>query len=1082
MKNRLSLFLLKIPVLVFKLAYFVACLAVISVVAYFFGHFYLEGLHGTDTAHALSLVSWVAKYFPKIPFWYHLQGAGVSMKWSYPLLASILVVLADKLTHLGILASFQVMAFSSLLLTAFGMYLFVWLRLKNQTAALIASIFYLITPLSYAYFADWGFYAEAISCMFFFPPLIFYDLFLEGFLSGKLNFIHRLGLFLAALFAALLFNAHPNAFFSLFFIIGFQTILRAIQAKPLRFLFKAFFPSFLVFLLTVFLAAFVIFNFTYYESVKKDIAVKDENLVKIKEGDFEYFTLYHSLPRKSFLGLELLPPEHFLFPLRNISILPLVWILALAGMVLTLFFNRKVFAYIFPALFGFGVITYPAFFFGLIRFLVKMSIPGLNYFLNQRVYLTMVRNLFPIAAAFGIVGVGRLLFEIPTFWRRWVKNKFFVYGFSLVRDLFVAVFALTAFLYLLYYTADKPESLWNWYQAKYGFWPVDIRSPFGKFRLPEFGTDVTARLTNLRFGCVILEDNNQSIQVCSELGLEEDLTRDEMVLEKFEKKCRAFTLIAPETQLCPLIMTNKKDLYLATLYALKDPSYWQKPDLFKPEAFPYQIFPYPDFIKFIDRMAGEKNLRVDVSPTAGGVVMGLNAVSDMSMVSLYAYTASLIGPYWGHEQQVLFQKNDGREETATEVAKWFGTKYLLTNPTTDPTDKYFQKGGWEAEVRDEDGRAMILKLKDAPDMATWTKDKPTVLVIGNKKRRVFEPIFRASNKGALPYEDFWLVEGEERIDSYSLEELKKFDILYLFGYSYKSQNRAWGLIDSYLKDGGKVFLSTGWQYVDKDWMAKKTPAWFPATSLSWSEQFNKTSTYNFDLSAVNGVIDVSQFGPLEWNGVGYGVSVPKTLRQWAKPVLSVEGTPLVAVGEYGQGKVVWSGLNSIGHMHTYGYNDSEILFHRSLFDWLRGPTKAVDLTDSLEIVRNHPDKVSFEFDKTTTGSTTLYWRESAFPSWQAKFVSGKKSRPIKIYYGGPRLMLMQLDNIQAGDKLILEFKPGIRHLFLKFVSVVTFLGLVVYLILGQKIYQPALTWLNDRLRKIKSKAKAVKESWGKEEE
>lgn len=76
-------------------------------------------------------------------------------------------------------------------------------------------------------------------------------------------------------------------------------------------------------------------------------------------------------------------------------------------------------------------------------------------------------------------------------------------------------------------------------------------------------------------------------------------------------------------------------------------------------------------------------------------------------------------------------------------------------------------------------------------------------------------------------------------------------------------------------------------------------------------------------------------------------------------------------------------------------------------------------------------------------------------------------------------MLMRLENIRAGDKLTLEFKPGFRHMFLQFVSGVVFLALIVYLFFGKKTYQPFLTRLNNWLKKIKSK---TKESWNKEEE
>ncbi|MFC1790648.1 hypothetical protein ACFLZP_04170, partial [Patescibacteria group bacterium] len=415
--KRIGKIFLKITEVIVRLVYFGIGLGVIGVVGYFFANFYLKGIHGTDTAHALSLVDWVNKYWPKLPFWHHLQGAGVSLRWNYPFLASILVVLIDKLTGLGILGSFQVLGFASFLATALGMYLFVSWRLKNQTAGLIAAVFYFITPLSYAYFVDWGFYAELVSCMFFFPPLIFYDLFLEGFLAGKIRLSHRLGLLLTAVFAALLFNVHPNTFFALFGVIGLQTILRAIFSlkrekgkKLVKLLPKAFFPSFLVFLLAVFLTAFVIFNFTYYEKAKKDFASPSEIIAGIQRGDFEHFKLHQSFPRESFLGLGTLSSEHYLFPLRNITITPLVWGLALVGLVLTLVFDRKVFAFCLPAFLGFGVIVYPNVFFGPIRLLVKMRLPGIGYLLKQRVYLTLIRSLFPIAAAFGLVGVGKLVF------------------------------------------------------------------------------------------------------------------------------------------------------------------------------------------------------------------------------------------------------------------------------------------------------------------------------------------------------------------------------------------------------------------------------------------------------------------------------------------------------------------------------------------------------------------------------------------------------------------------------------------------------------------------------------------------
>lgn len=1086
--------LLKIPELILRLAYLVFAFAIIGVVAYYFANLFLRGLLGNDTLHALNLVHWVDKYFPKIPFWYHLQGGGVSMLWSYPSLPPILVVLLNRVSHLGISVSYQLVVFSSFVITALGMYFFVWLCLKSQTAALIAAVIYFIMPLSYCWMADWGFFGETVSYMFFFPSLIFYDFFLQGYRSGKMTVFRRLCLFLAVVFTGLLFNAHPMGFFTLIFVFLaeslFYTIFKQLKGKNILAIIKSLLPGLIVFGLSVGLIAFVVVNFIYYP--KQGIPGEDEMAARFKNNDLKFYITNYSIVKEIFLGVGRIPFDHFQFPLRNMTVQPFVWIFALAGLVLSILFYRKVFFYIFISYFSLAAMVYPEAFFQFARFLMLLPGTWFTYFLNMRSFLNLIRFLFPIAAAFAFVGAGRLVLLPFTFWARYLKNKIITGGVYLFRDIAVVLIALPLFIYSFYYFADQPNYMWRWYIARYGYWLIDVRNPINQFpdlaggmdvvsgtRLSEMsemtGHETTVRMLNLYKGCHNLKLTGSSTSVCSKLYPEDNmykyinygyLEKDIPILADFEKVCKTYTLSSPERQLCPLVMSNKLDLYKAALYSLKDISAWPKPILKETKAMEEVFFPYPNYLDWVKKMANQKNLRVDVSPTNGGIAMGLNAVSDMSMINLYTYTASLIGPYWGYQQQVAFQKNDEKEETATEVAKWFGTKYLLINPDADYYQKYLQKGSWETELKDVQGRPSLFKLKSSPEMETWTKDKPKVLVIGDKAKRVFELVFRIANKGTLPYDDYWLLEGKERIDDYSLAELKQYEIVYLFGYKYHNQSRAWNLIDGYLKTGGKVFLSTGWQFVDQDWETKKTPAWFPVTSLAWTTQFTGQSKYRFDLSTIGSTIDTSGFGALEWNGGSYGVSIPKGLRDWAKPVLSVDGKTLVAVGDYGQGKVVWTGLNLPGHMHTFNYNEAELGFYKSLFDWLRGSTKPIDLTTSVEIIRENPDKVNFLFSKEVNDPTFFYWRESFFPAWKARLVSGKKTVSVKINYGGPRFMSMILPAIKTGDILELEFIPGSRHQILIFIALLTFLLMLIYVFIGEKIYQPILILVKKKIRKV----------------
>ncbi|MFC1790432.1 hypothetical protein ACFLZP_03045 [Patescibacteria group bacterium] len=217
-----------------------------------------------------------------------------------------------------------------------------------------------------------------------------------------------------------------------------------------------------------------------------------------------------------------------------------------------------------------------------------------------------------------------------------------------------------------------------------------------------------------------------------------------------------------------------------------------------------------------------------------------------------------------------------------------------------------------------------------------------------------------------------------------------------------------------------------------------------------------------------------------WGDKGWGVSVGSALKSWAKPILTVGDQVLIAGGEYGKGRVVWSGLNLIGHMHNYDYNQSEKDFFEKIFNWL-GPSTNQNLSSMVIANRDFPDRIDFKFSQATEKETVFYFRESFFPAWKAKIAQNEKLKvkSLRIYRAGPGFKLMFLPKLEAGDSLVLEFKPGLRQKLLISVSVLTFLGLGAWIIFGKKLYQPLLTRLADRVKRTKTKAK---KSWNKREE
>src|SRR3989304_1786672 len=91
-----------------------------------------------------------------------------------------------------------------------------------------------------------------------------------------------------------------------------------------------------------------------------------------------------------------------------------------------------------------------------------------------------------------------------------------------------------------------------------------------------------------------------------------------------------------------------------------------------------------------------------------------------------------------------------------------------------------------------------------------------------------------------------------------------------------------------------------------------------------------------------------------WGGKAWNLSGTSRdeVRDWGQVVLSFADRPLIVAGEYGEGRVVWSGMNFIGHAQYLGVNQDELQLFGNLIRWaLRGKT-GQDLTPPI-VIRDH---------------------------------------------------------------------------------------------------------------------------------
>jgi hypothetical protein len=159
---------------------------------------------------------WIDKYFPSVPFWYPLVAGGASITHFYPMLSFYLAAFIRSISGLTIIESFTFLGFFSVVSMAVSIFFFVTFRFKNQTAAFLAAIFYLLSPIAWTWLVDWGFYAEAVSHSFAGPTILFWDIFFTRVLRRNWGVKTRASFFFLLLFYSLAMGSH--------FIEGFALI------------------------------------------------------------------------------------------------------------------------------------------------------------------------------------------------------------------------------------------------------------------------------------------------------------------------------------------------------------------------------------------------------------------------------------------------------------------------------------------------------------------------------------------------------------------------------------------------------------------------------------------------------------------------------------------------------------------------------------------------------------------------------------------------------------------------------------------------------------------------------------------
>ena len=441
----------------------------------------------------------------------------------------------------------------------------------------------------------------------------------------------------------------------------------------------------------------------------------------------------------------------------------------------------------------------------------------------------------------------------------------------------------------------------------------------------------------------------------------------------------------------------------------------------------------------------DRPLRIDISPYQGDLTKDFTTYTETSDINSYTTQISLNIAMWGYLQNVFYSRNVperelGNTQSLNEAAKWFGTQYIFLHSNEDSIEMY-QAADWELVY--EAGKLQIWYDPRVPDMATATS-RPVILVIGKSEVDSYIYIFRLANAGMLPYEEALLVKGQPRIDRYEVNDLQQFDALILYGYDYKDSQKAWETLAAYVEGGGSLFIDTGWQYSIPEWEFEQAPSVLPVERLTWTN-YGMTKAYQVEAAEIAGDIDTSLLDSLIWQGSPWSVSGAQLddVRDWGKIVLSAEGQPVVIAGEYGAGRVMWSGMNLPAHAWS-NRNKEEVTLLHNLISWLTEGKEGID--NPVTIKRHHPDRVEFTLETPTDDTSWLYWRESVYPNWHAYLIEDEARREIPIYRGGPGFMLMPIEGVAGEIHIELVWETPMIERLATIISLLAAIGLAIFVI------------------------------------
>ena len=349
--------------------------------------------------------------------------------------------------------------------------------------------------------------------------------------------------------------------------------------------------------------------------------------------------------------------------------------------------------------------------------------------------------------------------------------------------------------------------------------------------------------------------------------------------------------------------------------------------------------------------------------------------------------------------------------TKSELASALGVDAVVLSKIDAARAAEYTRMGW----RQVSSEPIAFVNQQPSGLAAQWEGGTAVLVVGGTQASVpalYNFVFKRATAGLLPFASAWLVRGTSPyVDDYSQADLSQYSGVIMLGYRYHDQRSAWSRLDGFVRGGGRLFVETGWQFVDPDWNAGTAPDPLPVPSLEWGV-LDPTAAVTVD-----GTAD-QQFGRFVYQGGGWGASTAPMLRPGASELVRVGDRIVAARWQLGHGRVVWSGMNLLAHDASSGSADED-QFVASQLAWLFPPGVP---QVAIEPRWNGDSEARLSLSPTDRRTLVLF-KESLFPGWSARLDTPGGSRPVPLVGSEMDFMLAMVNSVPAGSTLVFTYSP-----------------------------------------------------------